>query len=247
MNVTQQTNPYDFRGKVAAVTGGSRGLGKACSKLLMEYGCRDMAVLCASGTGEVDGPIYIKTRVDAKQDVIHAMNLIRQNFGRLDILINCAGVSSLTSFLEITETEYDSVLDINLKGTFLCCQEAMKLMLENHYGRIVNVASTAGITGGSVGPQYGASKAGVIALTQSIGRAFAPQGILTNCVAPGEMKTDMLYELFDKEEMREKRTDGIPVKRFAEPEEIASMVIYLASDLCSYMTGETVRLSGGRI
>ena len=245
--MTQQINPYDFQGKVAAVTGGSRGLGEACIKLLMQYGCRDMVVLCTSGKGKLDGPLYLKTDVSVKRDVSHAMEQIRKRFGKLDILINCAGVSSLTSFLEISEEEYDLVMNVNLKGTFFCCQEAIKLMLENNYGRIVNVASTAGITGGSVGPQYGASKAGVIALTQSIGRTFAKRGIITNCVAPGEMKTDMLFKLFDKEEMREKRVNDIPVQRFAEPEEIASMIIYMASDLTSYMAGETVRLSGGRI
>jgi NAD(P)-dependent dehydrogenase (short-subunit alcohol dehydrogenase family) len=240
-------NPYDFHDKAAVVTGGNRGLGKACVELLMKYGCQAMAVLCSSGEGEMVGPLYIKSDLSNKRDVTEAMKQIKECFGRLDILINCAGVSTNTEFLDISEEEYDWVVDINLKGTFFCCQEAIKLMLENNYGRIVNVASTAGITGGSVGLQYGASKAGVIALTQSIGRAFASQGIITNCVAPGDMKTDMFYELFSTEEKREKRARNIPVGRVADPKEVASMIIFMASDLSSYMTGETVRLSGGRI
>lgn len=238
---------WDFRGKIAVVTGGSRGLGKACVKLLMEHGCQDIAVLCASGRGEIEGPLYIPCDISDRQDIIRAMKRIKETYGRMDILINSAGASSITNFLEITEEEYDKVVDVNLKGTFFCCQEAMKLMLENEYGRIVNIASTAGITGGSVGPQYGASKAGVIALTKSLGRSFAARGIIVNCVAPGEMKTDMFYSLFNDEEIREKRAKAIPMGKVAEPEEVARMALYLASDMPSYMTGETVRLSGGRI
>lgn len=240
-------NPYDFEGKVAVVTGGNRGLGKACVKLLMKYGCKDIAILCASGEGELDGLLPIKTDIRNKNDVAKSMEFIKEHFGRLDILINCAGVSSMIPFLEISEEEYNTVMDINLKGTFFCCQEGIKLMLENHYGRIVNIASTAGITGGIVGPHYGASKAGIIALTQSLGRTFAQQGIMINCVAPGEMKTDMFYELFDTEEKQKQRANNIPVRRIADPEEVAGMIIFMASDLASYMTGETVRLSGGRI
>jgi 3-oxoacyl-[acyl-carrier protein] reductase len=235
---------FDFSDKTAIVTGGNRGLGKACTELLMAYGCKKIAVICSSGVGEVMGPLYVKADISNRLSIAEAMQTIDEAFGRIDILVNCAGVSSTTDFLAVEEAEYDKVLAINLKGTFFCCQEAIQRMLVQEYGRIVNVSSTSGITGGSVGPHYGASKAGLIALTQSLGRMYAPQGILINCVAPGEMKTDMFYDLFNTEEARDKRIGNIPVRRIGEPEEVANMVLYMASDLTSYMTGETVRVSG---
>ncbi|MBS7525925.1 glucose 1-dehydrogenase [Fusibacter paucivorans] len=238
---------FDFQGKTAVVTGGNRGLGKACTEQLMANGCQNVVVVSNSGVCDLEGPLYIQGDVAKRSDVEAAMHQVIEKFGRIDILINNAGISTMTDFLEIEEQEYDKVLSVNLKGSFFCCQEAIKQMMIQQYGRIVNIASTAGITGGSVSPHYGVSKAGLIALTQSLGRRYAPHGILTNCVAPGEMKTDMFYDLFKTEESREKRVGNIPVKRIAEPAEVANMVLYMASDMASYMTGETVRVSGGRI
>ena len=149
--------------------------------------------------------------------------------------------------MDITEEDYGQVMDVNLRGTFLCCQKVMPFMIEQGYGRIVNISSTAGITGGSVGQIYGMSKAGIIALSQSLGRTFAKDGILTNCVAPGEIDTDLLGQVFENDEIREKRIGNIPVGHIARPEEVASLVIYLLSDAAGYITGETYRVSGGRI
>ena len=127
------------------------------------------------------------------------------------------------------------------------CQSVIPVMEENKYGRIINIASTAGITGGSVGPQYGMSKAGVIALTQSIGRKYAGSGILTNCVAPGDMDTEMVAALFPTEEAKRKRADKIPTGAIAKPEEVARLIAFLASERTTYITGETYRISGGRM
>jgi 3-oxoacyl-[acyl-carrier protein] reductase len=240
---------YNFGNKVAVVTGGNRGLGKACVELLLEYGCKKISVFSVSGSTGIDSEYidYYAADVGKKADIDKCMESVYNKYNRIDILINCAGVCIMKDFIDITESDYDKVVDINMKGTFFTCQSVIPKMIDNNYGRIVNISSTAGITGGSVGAPYGVSKAGVIALTQQIGRKYASQGIITNCVAPGEMTTDMTAEIFSTKEIIESRAGNIPVGKIAEPKEVAEMVVFLASDLTTYMTGETYRLSGGRI
>ena len=239
----------EFAGRTAIVTGGGRGLGAAVCRLLWEHGCRSIYSLSATGTAKEtnDNVTYIKADVSDCRQVEAAVKKVLSDTGRIDILVNCAGICIKKDFLDITEDDYDWVMDINLRGTFLCCQKVMPSMIKHGYGRIVNISSTAGITGGSVGQIYGMSKAGIIALSQSLGRTFARNGILTNCVAPGEIDTDLLDQVFETEEIRQKRIENIPVGHIASPDEVASIVIYLLSDAAGYITGETYRVSGGRV
>jgi NAD(P)-dependent dehydrogenase (short-subunit alcohol dehydrogenase family) len=131
---------FDFQGKTAVVTGGNRGLGKACTEQLMANGCQNIAVISNSGVFDLKGPLYIQADVSKRGEVEAAMRKVIETFGRIDILINNAGISTMTDFLEIEEQEYDKVLSVNLKGSFFCCQEAIKQMMIQHYGRIVNIA-----------------------------------------------------------------------------------------------------------
>jgi len=165
-------------------------------------------------------------------------------FGGVDILVNSAGICKRRRMLEIPEKEWDLVLAINLKGTFLCCRAALPSMIERGWGRIVNVASISGKIGGlMVGVHYAASKGGVLALTKGLAREVAPHGITVNAVCPALVDTDM-SSLFTDEEL--KRYIGtVPLRRLGKPEDVAQAVLYLCSEEASYITGEVLDINGG--
>ena len=167
-----------------------------------------------------------------------------KHFDRLDILVNNAGICPRALILEVTEELFDRVLDINLKGAFFLSQAAAAVMQKRKYGRIVNISSVGARTGGMVAASvYGASKAGLLALTKSFAREFAPFGIYVNAVAPGLMTTRLFTDL--PQEKQQTLASQIPLGRIAEPEELARVVLFLASDDASYMTGSTVDVNGG--
>ena len=248
-----------LEGKVAIVTGSTRGLGREIALKLAKAGCLGITINSVTSSEEKFNEVSkeinklgvetleVKADVSKKEDVKKLFDETINKWGHIDILINNSGICSGGSYFDVTEEEWDSTIDVNLKGVFLCIQEAIKYMKAQSSGWIVNISSTAGITGGTVGPQYGASKSGVIALTQSAGRTLAKFGIYVNAVAPGDMDTELLRGLFNDNIKKEQRLKTIPLGRISNPEEIANIVLFLVSPMSSYIVGETIRASGGRI
>lgn len=251
---------FELEDKVALVTGSTKGLGRAIAIRFAEAGCRRIVINASSPKSEraesllkeleefgAEG-VYIRADVSSKKEVARMFQEAVEKFGRVDILVNNAGVlNPKTDFTDIPEDHWDTTMDVNLKGTFLCMQEGIRIMLEKGRGAVVNISSTAGVTGGSVGPQYGASKAGMIALTKSTSRMYADRGIRINVVVPGDIKTEMLENITKDPVAYKKRTSVIPMKRFCEPDEIANTVLFLATPMSSFSTGAIVHATGGRV
>jgi 3-oxoacyl-[acyl-carrier protein] reductase len=238
-------------GRVALVTGAARGIGLATTAALLERGAEVALV-------DVDGPalndavrwlgertVAINADVSQRSDVHGAVEETVAQFGGLDILVNNAGICPLTPFAEIAEEEWDRVLAINLKGAFLCCQRALPhLRLSGGRGRIINIASVAGQMGGVlVGAHYAASKAGLIALTKSLARLLAPDGVTVNCIAPATTESELTAAW--AEPLRAQVRSQIPLGRFATPDEIAEAVCFLAGDGARFVTGATLDVNGG--
>jgi len=246
----------DLKDKVALVTGGSHGLGEAICRGLAAEGVK-IAVnyhrnpkIAEKLARELEmihevKSIAVEADVSVKTDVCEMFDRVEEELSAVDILVNNAAVS-LTSDVQDTPQEmWDSTLQINLTGTFLTCQEMVKRLLANgRAGRIINISSVAAFKGSTSGrAHYDASKGGVISFSTSLAREVAPHGITVNVVAPGLMVTKMTAERLEKN--REKYLENIPLRRFGETEEIAHVVVFLASDRASYMTGTTVNVSGG--
>lgn len=240
----------DLAGKVALVTGGARGIGRAAAEALYRAGAVvAIADLDEQGAAEAArslGERALGLHVDvASAEAVQAMvEQVVRVFGGVDILVNSAGICKRGRALEISEKEWDLVIAINLKGTFLCCRAALPSMIQRGWGRIVNVASISGKIGGlMVGVHYAASKGGVLALTKGLAREVAPHGITVNAVCPALVDTDM-SSLFTDEEL--KRYIGtVPLRRLGKPEDVAQAVLYLCSEEASYITGEVLDINGG--
>jgi 3-oxoacyl-[acyl-carrier protein] reductase len=240
-----------LKDKVAIVTGGGAGIGEATSLLFAREGAKlVVADIDINGAERVAGLIKEKGgeatafKVDVRNlaEVTNMVGAAIKTFGGLDILVNNAGVNRDAIAKRMTEEQWDFVLDVNLKGTFLCCQAASVPMMEKKYGRIINTSSIGSL--GNIGQaNYSASKAGVIALTKTLAMELAKYNILVNCVAPGATKTQMTAGI--PPEISAKFQDGIPLKRFAEPAEIAAMHLFFAGAEASYITGQVVFVDGG--
>ena len=248
---------FKLDGKIALVTGGRRGMGRAHALMLASQGAK-VAVTdidaneCA---GVVEGikakggeAICLKMDVSKKSDVDAGFDEVIKQFGRLDILVNNAGIFAPKPALLLTEEEWDKTIDINLKGQFLCAQRAAKEMAKNKWGRIINIASVAsgqvgvGIMGGV---HYTASKGGVIGMTETMAIEFAPLGITVNAIGPGAIDTPMIQAAQIPKEAMDGMIQRIPLKRIGRPEEISAMVVFLASEESSYVTGATFYVDGG--
>ncbi len=244
----------NFHGKTALITGGSRGIGRACALLLARFGCQvaityqsneaaAAEVIKSSGQHGLAAKAY---RCDVtKLDEISSMaQSVVKDFGRIDVLINSAGISQIVAVPDLTEEDWDHMMSVNLKGTFFCCQEILKQMQIQKGGRIVNVASTAGQVGGFiVGVNYSASKAGVICLTKSLAKYALPSGVTVNCVAPGLIDTEMTSS-YPRERVSS-LVASIPMGRMGSADEVANGIAFLASDAASYITGTTLYINGG--
>ena len=244
--------------KVALVTGARRGMGRAHAIALAKEGakvvvsdisldeCQAVVDEIKSAGGEA---LAVKCDVSNKAEVEEMLKSAVEKFGKVDILVNNAGIYSPKSFLEITEEDWDKTININLKGQFLCAQEAAKIMMKNKWGRIINIASIAsgqvgvGIAGGA---HYTASKGGVIGMSETLAVELAPYGINVNVVAPGAIDTPMSRNTrLSKEEMQAFLDQNVPLKRIGRPEEVSTMVVFLASEDSSYITGATFYVDGG--
>lgn len=240
--------------KVAIVTGAARGIGKAIAKKLAQSGINvvvsDIMEEAAIATAEelkLFGvqTLAIKSDVSSLSDVTDLVNRTVDTFGTVDYLINNAGITRDGLSMRMSETDWDLVLDINLKGTFLCSQQASKVMMKKKTGSIVNIASVSGILGTAGQANYASSKAGVMALTKTMARELGSRNITVNAIAPGFIITEMTEKLSD--DVREEYLKQIPLKRGGTPEDIANVVAFLISPAAAYITGTTINVSGGMV
>lgn len=239
-----------LEGKTAIVTGAASGIGFACARALSHEGARvvlgDVDGEGAERAAAQVGGDALGVRVDVT-DAADCEGLVLQATSRFagpDVLVTCAGIFHATPFDEIAPEEWDRVVAVNLRGTFLTCQAALRAMLPRGSGRIVTIASLAGQTGGlAAGAAYSASKAGVAALTKSIARFAAPHGITANCVNPGVIDTPMTAGW--EPERRDRTVTATPLARMGTAEEVAAIVVVLASDAASFVNGAHVDVNGG--
>jgi 3-oxoacyl-[acyl-carrier protein] reductase len=246
----------DLTGQTAVVTGGSRGIGAACCRMLAQAGARVVVnyrverasaeQLVAEITGS--GAVAIETGADVSvaDEAEMLIGDAVDRFGRLDILVNNAGIWNGSPIDEMSDSEWSRMLDVNLTGTFNAIRSAVPHMKEAGSGRIVNISSTAGQRGEANHAHYAASKGGVISLTKSLAAELAGHGITTNCVAPGWVETDMTRECLDGTTGDAVRA-GIPMGRVGRPEEIAGAVLFLASELAGFVNGEILNVNGGNV
>lgn len=243
-----------LKDKVALVTGGGQGIGKAISVRLAKEGANiavcDINTEIAGQTAKelekmgVQAAAFESNVADLKS-AEDTVNKVIDNFGRVDILVNNAGVTRDTLLMRMKEEDWDLVLNVNLKGTFNFTKAIVRPMMKQQSGAIVNVASVIGLMGNAGQGNYAASKAGVIGFTKSIAKEVASRNIRVNAVAPGFIATAMTDKL--PEDVRNKMLENIPLGRFGEPEDIADVILFLASDLSRYVTGTVVNISGGLV
>ena len=246
-----------LNGKSAVVTGGRRGIGKAIALAFASAGA-DVAVcdcvvddgLLAKTKEELDSvgshSLALKVDVSKRNDVQEMMQAVTTACGKIDILVNCAGVwIPGQTLIECSEENWDRVIDTNLKGFYLCCQAAGNIMMRQKSGGIINLSSQVGLTPGAGAGAYPISKAGIIMLTKQLALELAGSNIRVNALAPGIVKTDF-NSAFWKEPEKERQAAGmVPLKRLAEPKDIAQAALFLASDNASYITGEVLFVNGG--
>ncbi|MGI6669320.1 MAG: 3-oxoacyl-[acyl-carrier-protein] reductase [Acetivibrionales bacterium] len=242
-------------GKTAIVTGSARGLGKAVAMKLASLGA-NIVLNDINSSEAIDDTakefkeagfniIVAKGDVRNSEDVKSMVSAAVKAFGSVDILVNNAGITRDKPMALMSEEDWDMVLDINLKGAFLCTKFAVKQMIRQKYGRIVNIASVAGRYGNQGQANYSSSKAGLIGLTKTTAKEFASRGITCNAVAPGIIKSHMTDIL--PEEVRNSYLQNIPLGRFGTPEDVANAVAFLASDDASYITGQVIDIDGGLV
>ena len=241
----------DLGGKVAFVTGSTRGIGFAIAKSLHAAGAkvaiagRDAAKAQDVAASLGAGAVGVGCEISDAAQVAEAIAAVEQALGPIDILVNNAGLTRDNILLRLSEADWDAVLDANLKGAFLTMRAVTKGMMKRRSGRIINITSIVGIIGNKGQANYAASKAGLIGLTKSAAKEYASRGILINCIAPGFIDTDMTAAL--PEEARKVLLEQIALGRLGSPDDIANTVLYLASDLAGYVTGQVLVVDGGMV
>ncbi len=246
------TGTKALAGRVAVVTGGTRGIGLASARLLAEDGAS--VVVSGRDAGRLDaavkelealGVAALGIAADAakREDCDRLVDAAKERFGRIDVLVNNAGMTRDQLLVRMKDDDWDQVLDVNLRGVFLMTRAAAKVMMRQKSGRIINITSTAGAMGNAGQVNYSAAKAGVIGLTKAAARELAHWNILVNAVAPGLIDTDMTATV--PAEARQALLDQVPLKRIGVAREVAEMVRFLAGDGGAYITGQTIHVNGG--
>lgn len=244
-----------LKDKVAVVTGSSRGIGAATAIKLAEEGAdvvinynsdEESAKETADKIRELGRKALVIQGNVAEMD--DAKNLIKstiKEFDKIDILVNNAGITKDGLLLRMKEKDFGDVIDVNLKGTFNCTKQAIRYMMKQRSGKIVNLSSVVGLMGNAGQANYSASKAGVVGFTKSVAREVSKRGINVNAVAPGYINTDMTEELPAK--VKEDMLENIPLDRFGEVEDVANVIMFLVSPLANYVNGQTINIDGGML
>ncbi len=244
-----------LKDKIALVTGSSRGVGRAVAlafakegaKVIVNYSSSEKAAMEVVEKIKEMGSdaIAVKADVAKKQDVEALVNAGIEKFGRIDILVNNAGFTRPAMLVNMTEEQWNAVVDIHMKGTFLCSQAVAKHMIEQKSGKIINVSSVAGVVGTIGQVNYSAAKGGIISMTKSIARELAKYNICCNVISLGIVETEMTEKIRTDEKLREIYLNRILLKRFAKPEDITPAFVFFASDESNYITGQLLCVDGG--
>ncbi len=240
-----------LKGKVAVITGASRGIGRAIALKMAEKGANIALIYAgnetaanevkslAEGYGVTCNAYKCNVADFAESDKTVAK--IIEDFGSVDILVNNAGITRDKLVLQMTEDDFSDVVDINLKGSFNMIKHCYRNFMKKKYGKIINISSVSGVMGNAGQANYSSSKAGLIGLTKTVAKELAGRNVCCNAIAPGFVKTDMTESFQENDGV----INSIPMKRMAEPEEIANLAVFLADDLSDYITGEVIRIDGG--
>ena len=247
----------DFSNKVALISGGSRGIGAATARMFAESGA-SVAILYSQKKAAAESvldsvhdfgkdAVALRCRVERYDECRKAVQTVRKHFGRIDILVNSAGIWEFGKVGKMNRYDWQKTIDINLTGTFNLCNEVVPVMKSRKYGRIINISSTAGQRGEAFHSHYAASKGGIIAFTKSIAVELIRDGIRANCVAPGWVDTDMISGTLKKRGARKEIESSVPKNSIATPEEIAGPILFLASNLSDHVVGEVINVNGGSV
>jgi NAD(P)-dependent dehydrogenase (short-subunit alcohol dehydrogenase family) len=247
---------FKLDGKVALVTGGGGGLGRTIALALAEVGAYVVIASRSSEKGEETAQliskaggtcIFLKTDVTKSDEVEATVEKTVSTFSRIDILVNNAGIQLAKPVLEMEEEAWHRVINTNLTGTFLCSKLSGKYMIQQKKGKVINISSTAGFVAATNQSSYCASKAGIILFTKALALEWAKYHINVNAIAPGYLRTSFSASALDDDKIASILLKRIPLRRFGEPKDIAPLIIYLASPVSNYMTGETILIDGGHL
>lgn len=243
----------DLDNRVALVTGSGRGIGKAIARRLSEAGAavviNDIADAAEATAEEIKAAgkkgLFVKANVSSSDEVNRMFEKIASDLGRIDILVNNAGIARDQLTVRMSDEEWDAVLNINLKSVFLCTRAALKYMMKQRWGRIINISSIVGIVGNPGQVNYSAAKAGIIGITRSVAKEMASRNITVNAIAPGFIETEMTQKLPEK--VKDECNSRIPLGYFGTPKDVAEAVAFFASEEARYITGQYLCVDGGLI